>query len=69
MVLQALVGEPFEPLRTASLQFLTLKVAFLIAITLERRISELGAISTRANLYMFHDDSPSTRLCVSSEGE
>ncbi|ETE73867.1 hypothetical protein L345_00290, partial [Ophiophagus hannah] len=45
-VLQALTELPFEPLRTVSLHFLTLKVVFLVAITSARRVSELAVLST-----------------------
>lgn len=46
-VLQYLTGDPLEPLRSASLCFLTCKVAFVVVITLARRISELAALSVR----------------------
>ncbi|XP_026535084.1 uncharacterized protein LOC113419749 [Notechis scutatus] len=44
-VLMALTKPPFEPLREAPLQFLTLKVVFLVAVTSARRISEIAALS------------------------
>lgn len=43
-VLNALTRGPFEPLREASLKFLSYKVAFLVAVTLAHRISELVAL-------------------------
>lgn len=46
-VLLAPTGPPFEPLRDTSLHYLSLKVAFLVAITSTRRISELAALSVR----------------------
>ncbi|XP_039207012.1 uncharacterized protein LOC120311509 [Crotalus tigris] len=55
-VLQALTSSPFEPLRTFSLQYLSLKVSFLIAITSARHISELAALSIRKDLCLFHED-------------
>lgn len=53
---------PFEPLRSASLRFLTFKVAFLVAITSARRISELAALSVRQDLCIFHPDRVVLRL-------
>jgi len=44
-VLSALCEAPYEPLKTASTADLTRKVAFLLAITSARRISELHALS------------------------
>lgn len=61
-VLQALTGSPFEPLRSATLCFLTLKITFLIPITSARRISELAALSVRQNLCIFHQDRVVLRL-------
>lgn len=61
-VLDALTGAPFEPLQTVSLKFLTLKVAFLVAITSARRISELQALSAREDLCVFHQDRVVLRL-------
>lgn len=49
-VLQALTLETFEPLRDVSLCFLSLKMAFLVAVTLARRISELAALSARPDM-------------------
>lgn len=40
IVLAKLMGAPFEPIHTASLQHLTWKVTFLVAITSARRVSE-----------------------------
>lgn len=61
-VLQALTREPFEPLRDSSLRFLSLKVAFLVAITSARRISELAALSARPDLCVFHSNRVVLRL-------
>jgi hypothetical protein len=44
VVLKALCKPPFEPLKTASMKFLTLKAIFLVAITSARRVSELQAL-------------------------
>ncbi|ETE72882.1 Zinc finger protein, partial [Ophiophagus hannah] len=60
--LQALTEPPFEPLRLVSLQFLTLKVGFLVAITSARRVSELAALSVRQDLCTFHDNRVVLRL-------
>ncbi|XP_060549247.1 uncharacterized protein LOC132712297 [Pantherophis guttatus] len=61
-VLKALMSPPFEPLRSVSLRFLSLKVAFLVAITSSRRISELAALSVRSDLCIFHADRVVLRL-------
>ncbi|XP_058017525.1 uncharacterized protein LOC131187272 [Ahaetulla prasina] len=61
-VLNALTKTPFEPLRDSSLRFLSLKVAFLIAITSARRISELSALSIRQDLCSFFNDRVVLRL-------
>lgn len=61
-VLDALTKTPFELLRTVSLRFLTLKVSFLVAIISARRISELQALSVRADLCVFHQDCVVLRL-------
>lgn len=61
-VLQSLISSPFEPLSSCSLQFLSLKVAFLIAITSARRISELAALSVRGDLCTFFEDRVVLRL-------
>ncbi|XP_039179600.1 uncharacterized protein LOC120299160 isoform X1 [Crotalus tigris] len=61
-VLQALSMSPFEPLGSCSLYFLSLKVAFLVAITSARRISELAGLSIRSDLCMFLDDRVVFRL-------
>jgi hypothetical protein len=46
-VLDALMRYPYEPLEKASLENLTLKTAFLVAVTSGRRISEIHAVDTR----------------------
>lgn len=55
-VLDALTQGPFEPLWEISLCFLSYKVAFLVAITLACWVSELAALSMRADLCIFHAD-------------
>ena len=44
VVLSALLLEPFEPIRQASLQFLSWKTAFLLALASASRVSELHAL-------------------------
>lgn len=44
------------------LQFLSYKVTFLLAITSARRVLELAALSTRADLCIFHPDRIALRL-------
>ena len=44
-VLSALEQGPFEPLESVSLQWISLKVAFLLAITSAERVGELQALS------------------------
>lgn len=61
-VLPAVTKSPFEPIRTISMQFLMMKVAFLIAITSVRRISELGALSVAEGLCTFYKDRVVLRL-------
>lgn len=61
-VLDALTRAPFEPLREVGLRFLSYKVAFLLAITSARRVSELAALSIRADLCVFHSDRVVLRL-------
>jgi len=46
LVLNILSKEPFEPLETADIKFVTLKTVFLVAITSGRRVSEIHALST-----------------------
>ncbi|XP_034278399.1 uncharacterized protein LOC117668538 [Pantherophis guttatus] len=62
IVLNSLTSAPYEPLRTTSLRLLTCKVAFLVAITSARRISELAALSIREDLCVFHADRVVLRL-------
>lgn len=61
-VLNALIRAPFEPLREVGLRFLSYKVTFLLAITSARRVSELAALSTWADLCIFHPDRVVLRL-------
>ncbi len=45
IVLEGLVMTPFEPLESAPIRFLTLKMFFLMAITSLKRIGDLQALS------------------------
>ncbi|XP_042300597.1 uncharacterized protein LOC121918648, partial [Sceloporus undulatus] len=56
-ILLALTVQPFEPLREASLKFLTLKTLILTALTSARRVSEIGALSVRKELCIIRPDS------------
>ncbi len=53
LVLRALRVEPFEPLELIDLKWLSLKVAFLLAVTSARRVGELQALSTHEDCYRF----------------
>jgi hypothetical protein len=46
IVLTALTEKPYEPLETASIEALTIKTAFLIAMVSSRRVSDLQALSS-----------------------
>lgn len=61
-VLQALTRSPFEPLGSCPLHLLSYKVAFLVAVTSARRVSELAALSVREDLCTFHQDRVVLRL-------
>lgn len=45
LVLNRLIKEPFEPMQSADIKYITLKTAFLIAIASGRRVSEIHALS------------------------
>lgn len=62
LVLKVLMGQPFEPLDSVPLKFVTLKTVFLVAITSARRVSELGSLSTHPNLCSFQNDRVVLRL-------
>lgn len=62
LVLQALTASPFEPLASVSLQLLSIKVAFLLAVTSARRVSELSALSVRKDLCIFRPNTVVLRL-------
>ena len=51
LVLQGLTREPFEPLNSATLKFLSLKTVFLVACSTARRCSEIGALSVEKDKF------------------
>lgn len=61
-VLQTLIEPPFEPLGSVALKYLPFKVAFLLAVTSARRVSELSALSIRKDLCVFHANTVVLRL-------
>ncbi|XP_078500130.1 uncharacterized protein LOC144755257 [Lissotriton helveticus] len=56
IVLTELMKAPFEPMHKATLQMLTLKTAFLVAITSLRRVSELQALTLQEPYIQIHND-------------
>lgn len=57
LVLSALTELAFEPLATCSLSYLSIKVIFLVAITLARWVSELTTMMADPPYIVFHKDS------------
>lgn len=47
-------GTPFKPMKEVDLKWVRLKATFLVAITSTHRVPELGALSCRSNLCVFH---------------
>ncbi|XP_068091050.1 uncharacterized protein [Hyperolius riggenbachi] len=64
-VLQALCNSPFEPLEEISDKCLTIKTAFLVAITSARRVCELQALSMREPYCIISGDRITLRLDTS----
>ena len=56
IVLTRLMGPPFEPMYSCLLQFLHWKVAFLVAITFLRRVSELHALTLEEPFFQVRPD-------------
>ncbi|XP_066451760.1 uncharacterized protein [Eleutherodactylus coqui] len=56
LVLDTITVQPFEPLKEIPMRLLTWKVAFLVAITSIRRVSELAALSIQTPYMAFHQD-------------
>lgn len=53
---------PFEPLVSCCMFFLSMKVAFLVAVTLARRVGKLGATMEDPPFTTFHKDKVFLRL-------
>ena len=62
VVLGALNSPPFEPLGGADLKWLSIKTAFLLAVTSARRVSELHALSVHDDCCWFSSDGSSVVL-------
>ncbi|KAL2095682.1 hypothetical protein ACEWY4_007830 [Coilia grayii] len=54
LVLQALCDAPFEPLLTVDVSWLSMKTAFLLAITSAKRVGELHALSVSGDCLRWH---------------
>lgn len=54
LVLRALCRAPFEPLQTTELSLLSMKTAFLLAITSARRVGELYTLSVGGDCLQWH---------------
>ena len=61
-MLRALCGAPFEPLQTTELSWLSMKTAFLLAITLARRVGELHASSVGKDCLQWHPEGSGVTL-------
>uniref|UniRef100_A0A803JB94 Core-binding (CB) domain-containing protein n=1 Tax=Xenopus tropicalis TaxID=8364 RepID=A0A803JB94_XENTR len=62
LVLQALVEPPFEPLESIPMELLSMKAAFLIAITSARRVVEIQALLRSDPYLKIHQDKVVLRL-------
>lgn len=56
VVLSGLMKPPFEPIHKAELQFISWKVALLLALTSARRVSEIQAFSVSEPFLQFKSD-------------
>ena len=63
VVLQELTKSPFEPLADVDIEWLSLKVAFLLAVTSAKRIGELHALSVHADCFYVKPDGTGIVLC------
>lgn len=54
LVLDALTKGPFEPVAQISVKFLSLKMAFLLAITTARRVGDLQALTIKEPFFVAH---------------
>lgn len=62
LVLSVLIKPPLQPLASSFLSFLSMKVAFLVAITSARKVGELGAMVPDPSYTIFHNDKVSVCL-------
>lgn len=62
LVLQALCNAPFEPMLTADVSWLSMKTAFLLAITSAKRVGELHALSVGGDCLQWHPDGSGVTL-------
>ena len=62
MVLEALCSYPFEPLGQAGLKWLSVKTAFLLAITSAKRVGELHALSVAEECIRWSGDGSGVAL-------
>lgn len=62
LVLNSLLYDPFEPLLTTRLDWLTLKTAFLVVVTTAKRVGELQAFSVDSRYYSSSDAGVRLRL-------
>ncbi|XP_073413338.1 uncharacterized protein [Dendrobates tinctorius] len=56
LVLDALTGEPFEPIDTISLKYLSFKTALLVALTSARRVGDIQALSIDPPFFQVYQD-------------
>lgn len=56
LVLSRLIGPPFQPLASCSLSHLSWKVAFLVAITSARWVSEIKVLMSESLYMVFYKD-------------
>ena len=62
LVLRALCAAPFEPLQTTELSWLSMKTAFLLAITSTKRVGELHALSVGTDCLQWHPEGKGVTL-------
>lgn len=61
LVLKSLTKPPFKPMVTCSLMHLSMKTAFLVAITLAQRIARIGALMVHPPFTIFLKDKVTLR--------
>ena len=62
LVLRTLCAAPFEPLQTTELSWLSMKTAFLLAITSTKRVGELHALSVGTDCLQWHPEGKGVTL-------